>query len=277
MCARAKGDFEKYIRQQIDMGFDEAYLPFGSKPLNLSPRPRPTLAEQKGAMEKGPSASRESTPVRESAPLHPTAVHKSIRDDLPALPIERFAEAESLDQLYRSIKDCQRCPLGKTRTKFVFGDGDPHAEIMFIGEAPGRDEDLQGIPFVGRAGKLLDKMLVEIGVRRADVYIANILKSRPPENRDPEPEEAETCEPYLHAQIKLIKPKIICSLGRIAAQTLLKTKMTLGEMRGRWFNYQGTKFMVTYHPAAILRAMNNYDVAIGDLKRLFEELEKMRG
>ena len=147
---------------------------------------------------------------------------------------------------------------------------------MFIGEAPGRDEDLQGKPFVGRAGKLLNKMLDEVGLKREDVYIANILKSRPPNNRDPEPDEVAACEPYLHAQIKLIKPKVICSLGRIAAQTLLRTKMTLGEMRGRWFDYQGTKLMVTFHPAAVLRAMDNYTKSIEDLNRLIREVEKLR-
>jgi DNA polymerase len=192
------------------------------------------------------------------------------------LPIEKFAEATTLEQLEKTIRDCQRCKLGSGRTKFVFGEGNPQAEIMFIGEAPGRDEDLQGRPFIGRAGKLLDKMMGEIGLKREDVYIANILKSRPPGNRDPEPDEVETCEPYLHKQIKIIEPKLICSLGRIAAQTLLKTKMTLGEMRGRWFDYQGVKFMVTYHPAAILRGMTYYEPALDDLRRLLKELQKLR-
>jgi uracil-DNA glycosylase len=196
--------------------------------------------------------------------------------EIKPLSIERFAEARSLEQLEKTIQECQRCPLGKTRTKLVFGDGNPHAELMFIGEAPGRDEDLQGKPFVGRAGKLLDKMLVDLGLQRENVYIANILKSRPPGNRDPEPDEVASCEPYLHMQIKLIQPKLICSLGRIAAQTLLRTKMTLGEMRGRWFDYSGVKFMVTYHPAAILRAMSNLEPAMDDLRRLLKELQKIQ-
>jgi len=192
------------------------------------------------------------------------------------LSIDDFAEAASLEQLEATIASCKRCALGKTRTKLVFGTGNPHADIMFIGEAPGADEDLQGKPFVGRAGKLLDKMLLEIGLNRDDVYIANILKSRPPNNRDPQPDEIAACEPYLHAQIKLIKPKVICSLGRIAAQTLLRTKMSSAEMRGRWFDYQGIKFTVTLHPAAILRNMNTYDDGIKDLKRLLAEAEKLR-
>jgi DNA polymerase len=241
MGTRSKGDLEKYLRQQIDLGFEEIYLPFESRA---------------GAPETAP---RESLPnVKEPA----------------ALTLERFSEATTLAQLEKTISHCNRCPLWNTRTNLVFGDGNPHAEIMFIGEAPGRDEDLQGIPFVGRAGKLLNKMLVDVGLKREDVYIANILKSRPPENRDPEPDEVEACEPYLHMQIKLIKPRLICSLGRIAAQTLLKTKKSLGEMRGKWYDYRGAKFMVTYHPAAILRTMGNYEAGIEDLKRLLKELGK---
>ena len=184
------------------------------------------------------------------------------------LGIDNFAEAESVDQLEATIKRCKRCPLGKSRTNFVFGVGNPGADIMFIGEAPGRDEDLQGIPFVGRAGKLLDKMLAEIGLNRGDVYIANILKCRPPNNRDPEQDEVDQCLPYLIKQIKLIKPKVICSLGRIAAQRILQTNMALGAMRGRWFDYHGIKFMVTYHPAAILRSNSYLPGALEDLKRL---------
>jgi uracil-DNA glycosylase len=203
----------------------------------------------------------------------PVDTRMAVRKSAKKIPIEKFTEATTLDELENAIKNCQRCALGKTRTKFVFGTGNPHADVMFVGEAPGRDEDLQGKPFVGRAGKLLDKMLVEVGLNREDVFIANVLKSRPPENRDPLPEEIEVCEPYLVMQIKLIKPKIICALGRISAQTLLKTKMTLGEMRGRWFNYHGVKFMVTYHPAAILRNMSNYELAMDDMKKIISEIE----
>jgi uracil-DNA glycosylase family 4 len=158
----------------------------------------------------------------------------------PTLNIDEFGKAENLDQLYGAIHDCQKCPLGATRTHLVFGVGNPHAEIMFIGEAPGADEDRLGEPFVGRAGQLLNKILAAMKLKREDVYIANILKCRPPNNRDPQPDEAETCEPYLHKQIKLINPQIICCLGRIAAQRLLQTNMSLGQMRDRWFDYRGT-------------------------------------
>lgn len=159
----------------------------------------------------------------------------------------------SLEEHYHDICECQKCPLGATRTKFVYGVGSSAAKVMFIGEAPGRDEDLQGEPFVGRAGQLLDKILAAIKFSRQEVYIANILKCRPPNNRDPLPEEMATCLPYLLEQIRLIKPQIICALGRIAAQALLQTTTPIGKLRKVWHDFQGIPFLVTYHPAALLR------------------------
>ena len=162
-------------------------------------------------------------------------------------------EFDSLEAHYKQICNCQKCPLGKTRNKFVYGVGNPNADLVFIGEGPGRDEDLQGEPFVGRAGKLLDKILEAIKFTRADVYILNMVKCRPPENRDPLPEEMEACNPYLIEQLRLIKPKLICALGRVAAQRLLDTKTPLGKLRGQWHNFMGAEVLVTYHPAALLR------------------------
>jgi DNA polymerase len=206
----------------------------------------------------------------------PEASRSTRKLTVKRLNIDKFEESQSLDQLDTTIKRCRRCPLGGTRTKFVFGVGNQQADILFVGEAPGRDEDLQGIPFVGRAGKLLDKMLAEIGMHRNEVYIANILKCRPPNNRDPEQEEVDQCLPYLIKQINLLRPKVICSLGRIAAQRILQTNMTLGAMRNRWFEYQGIKFMVTYHPAAILRSNSYLPGALEDLKRLVEMAESLK-
>jgi DNA polymerase len=174
----------------------------------------------------------------------------------------------NIDDFNEKIKDCMNCPLGETRTNFVFGTGNPHARLMFIGEAPGRDEDLQGIPFVGRAGKLLDKILASVNFSRAEVYIANILKCRPPENRDPQPSEVKECIPYLNRQIDLIKPQIICCLGRIAAQVLLDTKATLGKMRENDYEYRGVRVFVTYHPAALLRSPAYKRPTWEDMKRL---------
>jgi len=159
----------------------------------------------------------------------------------------------SLDELYRQIQDCQRCRLGATRTHLVFGVGNPHAEVMFIGEAPGQEEDQQGVPFVGAAGQLLSRIIQAIRLKREEVYIANIIKCRPPGNRDPLPDEIDQCEPYLIQQIQIIRPKIICALGRIAGQVLLKTSASLSTLRGKVHWYQGIKVIVTYHPAALLR------------------------
>lgn len=159
----------------------------------------------------------------------------------------------SLESHCAAICRCQLCPLGQTRNKFVYGVGNPAADLLFIGEAPGADEDRLGEPFVGRAGQLLDRILAAIQLSRQEVYIANILKCRPPNNRDPLPEEMEKCRLYLDEQIRLINPKLICALGRISAQALLRTTTPLGKMRQRWHDYNGIPVLITYHPAALLR------------------------
>ena len=162
-----------------------------------------------------------------------------------------------LDAYNQSICTCQECPLGKTRTNFVFGVGDPNADLLLVGEAPGEQEDLKGEPFVGRAGKMLDKILYAIDRKRGDgVYIANVIKCRPPNNRDPLPSEVKKCEPYLTEQISQIQPKLIVALGRVAGKTLLKMDVPLKEMRDKTHDYNGTPLRVTFHPAALLRNSN---------------------
>jgi len=156
-------------------------------------------------------------------------------------------------ELERAVKSCIKCPLHATRTQTVFGVGNRQAKWMFIGEAPGGEEDRQGEPFVGRAGQLLNAILFAIGLTREEVYIANVLKCRPPGNRDPRPEEVIQCEPYLLRQINLIKPRLIVALGRHAAHSLLKTEVPLGKLRGQRLSYHGTPLIVTYHPAYLLR------------------------
>ncbi len=167
-----------------------------------------------------------------------------------------WQSATTLIELNKQICTCMNCGLGKTRTKFVFGVGNPNADLLVIGEAPGADEDAQGEPFVGRAGQLLNKILEAVQFKREEVFIANILKCRPPENRRPKPEEVEQCEPYLWKQIELIKPKFILCLGLTAAQTLLKTEESLTSLRASVHNYHGVPTFVTYHPAALLRNPN---------------------
>ena len=164
--------------------------------------------------------------------------------------------SKDLESFYNEIKDCQLCPLGATRTKFVFGVGNPNADLMLIGEAPGKNEDLQGEPFVGRAGQLLDKILRAINLSREEVYIANVLKCRPPNNRDPLKSESDTCQPYLKQQIELIKPKLILALGRVSGAWLVGEDLALKDMRNKTYRYNGIEMMVTYHPAALLRNPN---------------------
>ena len=168
----------------------------------------------------------------------------------------KIQDLNNLESFHTSICQCQKCPLGNKRTKFVFGVGNPHADIVFVGEAPGEQEDLIGEPFVGRAGKLLDKILEAIDLTREDIYICNVLKCRPPRNRDPLPDEVSLCEPYLKTQLSMINPKLIVALGRVSACTILKTKEPLKNLRNRMFQYEGIDLLVTYHPAALLRNPN---------------------
>lgn len=184
------------------------------------------------------------------------------------------SDAAAMTAFENQINTCMKCSLGKTRTKFVFGSGNPAAEIMFIGEAPGRDEDLQGLPFVGRSGKLLGELLQRFQLKREDVFIANILKCRPPNNRDPKPEEVSECIPYLHRQIAMIKPKILVALGRVAAQNLLNNQNSLKSMRRQLWQYQDIPLVVTFHPAYILRNMNMMDEGVNDFKFIIDSLAK---
>ncbi|RMF59688.1 MAG: uracil-DNA glycosylase [Calditrichaeota bacterium] len=181
----------------------------------------------------------------------------------------------SLKKFKKEIENCQKCSLGKTRTNFVFGVGNEKAELMFVGEAPGKDEDLQGIPFVGRAGQLLNRLLKHIHLNREDVYIANILKCRPPKNRDPLPEEVEKCLPYLHKQIELVNPKLLVALGKVAGQNLLKSQFSLSNLRKRIWQYQNIPLIVTFHPAYILRYPAMLDEALEDMKFIKKELESL--
>jgi uracil-DNA glycosylase family 4 len=167
---------------------------------------------------------------------------------------EERIENDSLEKIKADIgPNCTRCKLHKARTQIVFGVGNPKAELMFVGEGPGHDEDVQGEPFVGRAGKLLTQMIEAMGLKRSDVYIANVVKCRPPENRLPEKDEIATCSPYLLRQIMTIKPKVVVCLGACSAQTLLQTTQGISKFRGEWFDFHGAKLMATYHPAYLLR------------------------
>ena len=176
---------------------------------------------------------------------------------------------ETLDDIKNDLGDCTRCKLHSGRTTLVFGAGNPDATLMFVGEGPGRDEDLQGVPFVGRAGQLLTKIIASIGLTRDQVYIANVVKCRPPSNRDPEPGEVQTCEPFLFRQLDAIKPKVVVALGAFAVRTLLRTDQAISRLRGQVYDYRGAKLVPTFHPAFLLRSP--------DRKRdVWEDMKKVR-
>ena len=206
----------------------------------------------------GMAAELQTLPESDLMPKLKAAPAPAIVDaDLLAAPHPESHAADTahaLRLIREDIGDCTRCVLHKQgRKQIVFGVGNPHAELMFIGEAPGADEDQQGEPFVGRAGQLLNNMIKAMGIRREDVYIANIIKCRPPGNRTPEREECETCSPFLMRQIAAIQPEAIVALGAVAAKTLLAINAPMTELRGRWYDFRGTKLAVTYHPAFLLR------------------------
>jgi DNA polymerase len=255
----------------------------------VPPRDRTSAGE--GPAPRQPAAEREI--IVKTSPAGPPAVEAATsprdlkegvsRDTRPPAQeglFEGGGGAEGaldvgFDELERMVAGCTRCGLHETRTNTVFGDGDGSSGLVFIGEAPGRDEDLQGVPFVGRAGKLLDRMIAAIGFSREEVYIANILKCRPPNNRDPKEDEVSSCEKYLARQIELLEPRIICALGRVAGQNLLGTKAPLRALREGIHNYNGIRVIVTYHPAALLRNPNWKKGAWEDLqllKRLHGEM-----
>ncbi len=190
--------------------------------------------------------------------------------------MEDWREAKTLEELYEAIKDCTRCELGKGRTHMVFGVGNPEAEIMFVGEAPGYHEDLQGKPFVGPAGQFLDQLLRSIGLSRDQVYIANTLKCRPPDNRDPLPGELERCTPYLFKQIEIISPRLICTLGNHATKTLLRTSVGITQLHGKLIRKDDLVYVPLFHPAAALHKPPLKAVLVEDFQKLGKYLEEER-
>jgi len=191
----------------------------------------------------------------------------------PPPPTPARAGRETLAALRAHIGDCTRCKLAGGRTNLVFGVGNPDADLMFVGEGPGHDEDLQAEPFVGRAGQLLTEIITKgMKLARADVYIANVVKCRPPNNRNPEPDEIASCMPFLQRQIEIVQPKVIVALGTFAAQTLLGVKTPITRMRGTWHDFRGTKVMPTFHPAYLLRTPGDKRLVWNDIKLVMAEL-----
>lgn len=207
--------------------------------------------------------------LKESTSIPP---RKPIATPPPVAAVVEQDRASALRLIQEDIGDCTRCALHKGRNKLVFGDGDPEARLMFVGEGPGADEDAQGLPFVGRAGQLLNNMIGAMGLKREQVYIANVVKCRPPQNRTPEPDEANTCSPFLFRQIDVIKPEVIVALGATAATYLLGQRQPLAGLRGRVHAWRGSKLIVTYHPAFLLRDPRQKKEAWADLQIAMREL-----
>ncbi len=206
----------------------------------------------------------------EQKPVVPAAMGKiPVTVARASLFDEPMGVEEDLETIRRDLGDCRRCKLAPTRRNIVFGMGNPKADLMFVGEAPGADEDEQGLPFVGRAGQLLTKIIQAIDMRREDVYICNILKCRPPQNRNPEGDEITACQPFLFRQIAAVRPRVICALGTFGAQTLLRTKEPISRLRGQFIDFHGAKFIATFHPAYLLRNPN-------EKRRVWEDVQKIR-
>ena len=217
-----------------------------------------------------------AAPVVDTTFLEPPIAKLVSFDDLAALPSSRVGVADrgaALGALQAEIGDCTRCPLAYAgRRKVVFGDGDPAARLMFVGEGPGADEDESGVPFVGKAGQLLNNMINAMGLKREQVYIANVVKCRPPANRVPEPVEANTCDPFLLRQMDIVQPQVVVALGATAAMYLLGVKQPLASLRGQWHSCRGAKLAVTYHPAFLLRDPRQKGEAWKDLQMVMAEL-----
>jgi DNA polymerase len=236
----------------------------------------PAATTSRSEMQKEGTTLARTSPKYEPRKLTPVALRKV--DVLPVAPgpslfevVDKVAD-DSLLKIRTDLGDCTRCKLHKGRNKIVFGDGNPKAELVFVGEGPGADEDAQGLPFVGRAGKLLTQMIEAMGLRREDVYICNVVKCRPPENRAPEKDEVTTCSPFLLRQIDTIAPKVIVCLGSVAAQTLLETNRGISQFRGQWLEFRGRKLLATYHPAYLLRNPSAKGEVWKDLQKVMTAL-----
>jgi uracil-DNA glycosylase len=243
------------------------HVPGDQPPAPSSPHPSvPQTLHPPGPSQAQMAA--ENSSVHAAAPQDAQAI---LLPSAPSLdPLSRL----SLEELEAVVKRCTECQLHRGRTHVVFGVGNPQAELMFVGEAPGRDEDLQGEPFVGRAGQLLTRIIEAIGMQRQEVYIANVIKCRPPNNRNPEEDEISRCEPYLIRQIALVKPRVLVALGTFAAQTLLKTKLPISLLRGRFHTYYGVKLMPTFHPAFLLRNPERKRAVWEDMQAVQRELRQ---
>ena len=258
--ARQFNDWLQFFR---DIGFEDFYR-------------RPALEPEAPALPFISSAPGKAPDAAASAPAPPPNLSNRLGAEALNLFESRPAQAdepETLEEIRNDLGECQRCKLWKGRKHIVFGQGNPHAQVVFIGEGPGADEDEQGLPFVGRAGQLLNRMMQLVQIRREDVYICNVVKCRPPGNRTPESDEITACSPFLFRQIKAIRPRLICCLGAPAARTILGIKEGITKIHGRFFDYAGTKAMATVHPAYVLRSPREEVILREDFEKIREFLK----
>lgn len=272
MDSNTRTQLESWLRYAEDLGLGPYYrdrvstqAPSESTQAAAAPAIANPAKPAAAPLQPRPSLTRQSPPASPK-PWPFVQVQSG-----PSLFDERV-ENDTLEKIRADIGDCSRCKLHKARTNIVFGVGNAKAELVFVGEGPGHDEDVQGEPFVGRAGKLLTQMIEAMGLRRSDVYICNVVKCRPPENRLPEKDEIEICSPFLERQLAVIKPEVICCLGACSAQTLLQTNQGISRFRGEWFDYRGSKLLATYHPAYLLRNPNAKGEVWKDLQKVMAVL-----
>lgn len=258
-------DLKQRLRARLDF-----YEELGLTPLMRRQERRDSVPAQATEAEEAEPVEAEPAPISpaprpESTPVVPSAAAStlSLFEEKPVR-----VEKETLEDVRSDLGDCQRCKLVPHRNKIVFGQGSPRAELVFVGEGPGAEEDIQGLAFVGRAGRLLTHWVEALGLSRDDVYICNVIKCRPPGNRAPEKDEVEACSPFLYRQLDVIRPKLICCLGGVALQTLLGKTVAISRLRGQFFDYRGTKLTATYHPAYILRNPNADRQVREDLRKI---------
>jgi uracil-DNA glycosylase family 4 len=240
----------------------------GVREVPLAPPPAPVAARRAAAAPAPRPPAPAQAPAQATPPAPAPAPARAYSLD------DKGCGSPSLLAVRQELGECTRCKLAGGRTNLVFGTGNPEAELVFVGEGPGADEDLQGEPFVGKAGQLLTRMIEAMGYRREQVYIANVVKCRPPGNRNPEPDEIEPCEPFLRRQLEAVGPKVIVALGKFAAQTLLRSTVPITRLRGTWSTYQGVRLMPTFHPAYLLRSPEEKKKAWADLQLVMAELGK---
>ena len=260
-----KEKLQTWLRYHEDLGILSFYRDRAPQRVPNNSFEKVTVAQQKG---RGPAEGvGKVTRSRAENPSGPAKLHLTGRD--PSLfEVAERVKGDSLERICGDLAGCTRCKLHRKRTNIVFGVGNPHADLVFVGEGPGHDEDLQGIPFVGRAGQLLTQMINAMGLSREEVYIANVVKCRPPENRTPEKDEIATCMPFLLRHLNEVNAKVIVCLGSVAAQALLNTNKGISHFRGQWFDFRGAKLMATYHPAYLLRNPPAKPDVWADLKKV---------